>query len=464
MKKTTFALYFGNRGFFPGELIAEARESLCKALDKGGYGYIIMDESLTRYGAVETINEGKLFARFLKENEGKYDGIILSLPNFGDENGAAVALKDINVPVLVQAFPDEMDKMDFAHRRDAMCGKLAMCNVLRQLKIKYTLTKSFCVHPLSEEFAEDLRIFAGVCRVVCGMRKFNVGAIGARTTAFKTVRYDEIAFQNKRINVETIDMSRVFAMMDSVDTDKLVAKKAIYSSISSFGTYPDQKLENIARLGVVIDELIEELDLDAIAIRCWDELQKKYGIAPCLILGELNERGIAAACELDVTNAVMMRAIGLAADYPVMLLDVNNNYENAKNKIIFFHCGPAPMSLMKGKGKIEEHLMFRKSYGEGSGVGINKGEFITGEVTVGSFKTEGGELCAFVTEGTLTEDKLPDCFFGCGTVFEKENADEMLKYMAKNGYRHHVAITRGNFADAVTEAFENYLGYKIDLI
>jgi len=45
MRKTTFALYFGNRGFFPGELIAEARTSLCKALDEGGYGYIIMDEN-----------------------------------------------------------------------------------------------------------------------------------------------------------------------------------------------------------------------------------------------------------------------------------------------------------------------------------------------------------------------------------------------------------------------------------
>lgn len=464
MKKMTFALFFGNRGFFPGELIAGARDSLCKALEDNGYGYIIMDENLTRYGAVETITEGKCYARFLEENKGKYDGIILSLPNFGDENGASVAFKDVDVPILVQAFPDEMDKMDFAHRRDAMCGKLAMCNVLRQLKIKYTLTKKFCVDPLSEDFKEDLRIFAGVCRVVKGMRSFNVGAIGARTTAFKTVRYDEIAFQNNRINVETIDMSRVFTMMENVDAEKLAKKKAKYASISNFGNYPDKKLENIARLGVAIDELIEELDLHAVAIRCWDELQKQYGVAPCLILGELNERGIAAACELDVTNAVMMRAVGLAADYPVMLLDVNNNYENADDKIIFFHCGPAPVSMMSGEGKIEEHLMFRKSYGEGSGVGINKGKLFVGDVTVGSFKTEDGNLCAFVTEGKLLNEDLPPVFFGCGTVFQKENANGLLQYMAMNGYRHHVAITKGNYAAAVTEAFTNYLNYKIDLI
>ena len=462
--KTTFALYFGNRGFFPGELVADARDAMIKACEKNGYDYIVMDESLTRYGAVETITEGKLFAEFLELHKGEYDGIILSLPNFGDENGASVAFKDIDVPLLIQAFPDEMDKMDFAHRRDAMCGKLAMCNLLRQMGVKYTLTSEFCSHPLSDSFAEDLKQFAGTCRVVKGMKKFNVGAIGARTTAFKTVRFDEIAFQNKRVNIETIDMSRIFADMEKVDTVKLEAKKQKYASLSDFGTYPPEKLENIAKLGVVIDDIIDEYNLQAVAVRCWDELQKKYGIAPCLILGELNERGIAAACELDVTNAVMMRAIGLAADWPVMLLDVNNNYLGEKDKIIFFHCGPAPISMMQGKGAIEEHLMFRKSYGEGSGVGINKGKFIVGDVTVGSFKTEKGELCAFVSEGELTDDVLPDCFFGCGSVFKKDGANDMLKYMASEGYRHHIAVTKGNFAPAVVEAFTKYLGYKIDLI
>lgn len=464
MKKTTFALFFGNRGFFPGELIADARRELCDALEKCGFGYIIMDESLTRYGAVETISEGKLYAAFLDEHKGEYDGVILSLPNFGDENGAAVAFRSLDVPVLVQAFPDELDKMDFAHRRDSMCGKMAMCNLLRQMGIKYTLTTSFCVSPLSEEFYSDLRRFGAICRVSGGMRSFNVGAIGARTTAFKTVRCDEIAFQNKRVNVESIDMSRVFSIMDSLAPEQISEKKELYSSLSDFGAYPPEKLENIARLGVAIDMLIEEYDLDAIAIRCWDELQKTYGVAPCLILGELNERGICAACELDVTNAVMMRALYLAAECPVMLLDVNNNYGDDETKLVFFHCGPVPASLLVGKGKIEEHLMFKKSFGEGTGVGINKAQIISGEVTVGSFKTEGGELCAFVTEGELTKDTLPKEFFGCGTVFKKSDAGDMLEYMATNGFRHHVAITKGNFASAINEAFTKYLGYKIDRI
>ncbi len=464
MKKTTFALYFGNRGFFPGELVAAAREKMVKVCEENGYGYIIMDESLTRYGAIETIAEGKLYAKFLEEHKGEYDGIILCLPNFGDENGASVAFKDVDVPILVQACPDVMDKMDFANRSDTMCGKLAMCNVLRQMKIKYTLTKKFCVDPLDESFKEDLRLFAGTCRVVAGMRKFNVGAIGARTTAFKTVRCDEIAFQNKRINIETIDLTVVFDLMDNADFLKMEAKKKELLAVADFAGWPEIKLENLARLGVAIDQLIEEYDLQALAFRCWNELQLRYGVAPCVLMGILNERGIAAACELDITNAVMMRAMGLAANWPVVLLDVNNNYKDDMNKGIFFHCGPAPISMMEGKGVIEQHLMFKKSYGDGSGVGLNVGKLIRGDVTVGSFKTEDGNLCAFVTEGKFTEDEIAEEFFGMGAVFEKENANEMFNYMARNGYRHHAAITKGHYAESVREAFDNYLGYKIDLI
>ena len=223
--KMTFAVYFGNRGFFPGELIGAARKEMCEVLERNGFGVLVMDENKTRYGAVETIEEGKAYAAFLEEHRGEFDGVIVSLPNFGDENGAYYALKDAGVPILMQAYPDEFDKMDFQHRRDSLCGKLAMCNVLRQAGIKYTLTERTAVSPLSKEFEKDLIDFAATCRVVKGFRSFNVGAIGARTTAFKTVRVDEIALQRHKINVETIDMSYVFAIMDSLTEEELKAKE-----------------------------------------------------------------------------------------------------------------------------------------------------------------------------------------------------------------------------------------------
>ena len=253
-----FAVYFGNRGFFPGELIASAIADYRKALKANGHEALIMEGAGTRYDAVETPEEGAKFAAFLKEHDGEYDGLILSLPNFGDENGAVVALRDVKVPILVQAYPDEIGVMDFAHRRDAVCGKIAMCNVLRQAGIRYTLTKKFAVKPDSPDFADDLRDFAATCRVVNGMRDIYIGAIGARTTAFKTVRFDEIAYQRNGINIETFDMAQVFALMDAADAKAVAAKKAQYFDYADFTGVEDEKAESIARFGVALDQLIAQ--------------------------------------------------------------------------------------------------------------------------------------------------------------------------------------------------------------
>ena len=225
-KKMTFALCFGNRGFMPGELILGARDDMVKAVTDAGYDYIMMEESASRYGAVETREEGRLYHDWLKSHEGEYDGVILCMPIFIDENGAVAALQDANVPILMQAYPDEIGKMDFAHRRDAFCGKFSVTDVFYQYKIPFTVMKPHVVHPLSPAFRQNLNDFAAICRVVKGMKRFNLGCIGARTTAFKTVRFDEVTLQRYGINVESFDLSElVFKVGQKKDDDKAVLAK-----------------------------------------------------------------------------------------------------------------------------------------------------------------------------------------------------------------------------------------------
>ena len=458
--KLTFALYIGNRGFFPGEVIAGARREMLSAIAASGNSCIYMEEEKTKYGAVETIAEGRIFADFLKENEGKFQGIILCLPNFGDENGALAAFKNVKVPILIQAYPDELGQMDFSHRRDAMCGKFAMCNVLRQAGIPFTLTSEFVSKPDSVTFLKDLEKFAQICRITEGMRSFNIGAIGARTTAFKTVRSDEVALQQSGINVETIDLSDIFARMKKVSAALAEEKKEEIIAVTDFGDWPVEKLNTIAKLQVVLEDIADEYQLQAMAIRCWSEFQTEFAIAPCINVGLLNEKGIATACELDINNAVMMRALALAADAPTTLLDFNNNYGNEKNKAVMFHCGPLPISMMNGKGKTIEHLMFKKTYGDGSGVGVNKAEIRSGSITFGSLKTEGGKLAAFVSDGEFTEDAFDAEFFGSGKVVKKEGIYNICNYMAQNGYKHHLCVALSDCKDSIEEAFTKYLGIE----
>lgn len=463
MNRQTFALYFGNRGFFPEALIAGARKELKDTVEKLGFQTIMMDEGATRYGAVETAEEGRKYAAFLKEHRGQYDGVILCLPNFGDENGAIAALQDCGVPILIQAYPDEIGKMDFSQRRDGFCGKFSIMDVFYQYGLPFTTYKPHVVHPNSKEFEKQVLEFVAVCRVVKKMRRFSVGAIGARTTAFKTVRFDELTLQKYGITTEALDLSELFMRVREVKagTDQFVQKRERLVNYTSWTGVPDEKIDMLSKVSIAIDDIIKDYNLDTLALRCWEEIEKELRVSPCVLLSELNDRGIVAACELDVCNAVPMYALSAASEAPSTVLDWNNNYGDDENKCILFHCGPVPQTLMAGKGLVIEHKMFAKSYGAGCGWGCNIGRIAAAPMTFASSKTEDGRIKFYLGEGRFTGEPIEKDFFGCGGVAEIENLQDKLMVIGKNGYRHHVGVTSGHVAAPIKEAFQTYLGYDL---
>ena len=457
-----FALYFGNRGFMPGELITGARKDMIKAVTDAGYDYIAMDENLTRYGAIETRDEGKTYHDWLKSHEGEYDGVILCMPIFIDENGAIAALQDAGVPILMQAYPDEIGKMDFKHRRDAYCGKFSVTDVFYQYKLPFTVMKPHVVHPLSAAFKQNLDDFAAICRVVKGMKRFNLGCIGARTTAFKTVRFDEVTLQRYGINVESFDLSElVFKVKQKQDNDeKVIAKIERLEGYADFTKVPQANKIMLAKISVVIDEYIEEYHLDAITLRCWNEMETILRVCPCVLISELNDRGIVCSCEIDLTSAITMRAMQLASGKPTACLDWNNNYGDDENKVILFHCGPVAQSLMAGKGTVTEHKMFAKG-DPGSGWGTNEGRIAPMDMTFSNGFTEDGKLKVYVSEAKFTDDEIEGAFFGCGGVAEIPNLQNKLMKLAKGGFKHHTTIGVGHMKAVLEEALGNYLGYTI---
>lgn len=460
--RNTFALFFGNRGFMPSELILDARRDMIKAVTDAGYNYIVMDENKTRYGAVETRDEGRLYHDWLKEHEGEFDGVILCMPIFIDENGAITALRDANVPILMQAYPDEINKMDFAHRRDAFCGKFSITDVFSQYHVPFTVLKPHVVHPLSNEFKENLDEFAAICRVVNGMKRFTIGCLGARTTAFKTVRFDEVALEKYGITVESFDMSEFFHFVDELnDNDiKVIAKIERLKNYTDFSKVPSERILTLAKVSCVIDKYIEQYHLDAITLRCWNEMETYYRVCPCVLLSELNDRGIVASCEIDLCSAITMRAMSLASLKPTACLDWNNNYGTDLNKVVLFHCGPVAQSLMKEKGIVTEHKMFNKT-DPGSGWGCNEGRIAPFKMTFANCKTEDGKLVAYTATGEFTNDEIEKSFFGCGGVAKIDNLQDKLIKLARNGFKHHTTVGVGNLKSVLDEAFNTYLHYDL---
>ena len=457
-----FALYLGNRGFFPERLIAEARREVTEALAALGIDTLCAPENLTRYGAVETAAEGRAFAAFLDRHRGEYDGVLLVLPNFGDENGASEALCDCGVPIYILAYPDKLDKMDFQSRRDAFCGKLSITDVFTQFNIPFTAWVPHTLHPASSRFAEEMRQFAAVCRIVRGMKRCRIGAIGARPTAFKTIRFDEVALQKKGITVEVFDNSDLLLEVEKVKagSSELEAKVSRFREYTDFDGVPAYRVEMLARLSVAIDRMIERYELQAVGLRCWLDLEQTLKVSPCVVLSELNDRGIPAACELDVGNAVTMYALSLASQEPAACLDWNNNYEEDPDRCILFHCGPVAQKLMAARGRVIDHPMFAKSLGEGCAFGCNVGRLRPMSFTFASAATVDGKVRFYSGEGEFTSDRLPEEFFGCGGVARIPELQPKLVRIGRGGYRHHVSMTEGSWRRALDEAFTNYLGYE----
>jgi L-fucose isomerase-like protein len=463
IKKTTFALFFGNRGFFPGSLMASARAEMKKVLTGLGHEVLMLDAEATRHGAVETPREGEIYANFLRKHRGKFGGVILCLPNFGDETGAIAALKECGVPILIQAYPDELDKMAPATRRDSFCGKFSIMDVFYQYGLKFTILPPHTVAPGSKRFAAQVDYFDRLCRVYNGMKGMIVGAIGARTTAFKTVRIDELALQRHNITMETLDLSEAFFRMGKVRAagKQYKAKAERLQGYSNWKGVPADAFDKLVRLGVVVDDLIAEYQMDALAIRCWVEMQSQLGISPCVLLSEMNDRGIPTACEVDMGNAVTMFGLRMASGNVTTCLDWNNNYAEEDDKCILFHCGPVPQTMMTKKGQIADHAILANAVGEGCSFGCNIGRIKPGAFTFGSMLTEGGKLKFYLGEGKFTRDPIPADFFGCAGVAEIVNLQDALMKIGYAGHRHHTSVTPGEVAAPVQEAWEKYLGYEV---
>jgi len=462
MKKQTFAVVISIGLFFPPEFSINARREIKEAVEKAGFDTIMLPESETTHGGVNSNADAKKYAKFLEEHKNDYDGVILSLPNFGNEDSAIIALRDCGKPILIQAYPDIIGKLDVKNRRDAFCGKLSIMNQFTQARLPYTVYVPHTIAPDDPKFILQLHEFAATCRVVKGMRRFTVGAFGARTTPWKTVRIDERALESYGITVETIDLSEIIFRAKDMDENsaEYKAKYEMLRNYADWGEIPEEQFKSQAKVSVVFDQLIEEYDLSCVAIRCWPEFQDYLKIAPCTLLSVLNSRGIPAADEVDIGNAIGMYALQLATQNVTATCDWNNNYGDDENKCILFHCGPVPVQMLKEKQKVVDNPLLAMQHGAGNNWGASQARFKASPMTYISAKTDNGRIGFYVGDGEFTDDPIDEASFGnCGVALVP-NLQKVLMESGKGGFRHHVSVAFGHATSAIQEAFR-YLGYDI---
>lgn len=464
MPKTTLAVIIGNRDFFPDVLVGEARRDLLKLFNELDIEPVILDERTTKLGAVETWEHAKKCGELFAANRARIDGVLICLPNFGDERGVVDALKlsGLSVPILVQAYPDDLDQFSVERRRDAYCGKISVCNNLRQFGMPFSLTTNHTTPLLSNSFREDLRSFVAQCRVVNGLRSARIGAVGARPNAFNTTRYSEKLLQSSGITVSTMDLSDLFGQADRIaDNDARVKQKI--SDIKGYADAtrtPEPSLVRMSKLAIVLLDWMDHNDLHASAIQCWSSMQKNYGVNVCTVMSMMSERLMPSACEVDIAGVVAMYALQLASGKPSALVDWNNNYANDPNKCVFFHCGNWAKSFLPDIA-IGTAPILGTTLGEENTHGALEGRTPAGPVTFARVSTDDVNGCirAYVGEGRFTNDPLST--FGTRAVVEVPELQKLMRYICKNGFEHHAAMSASQCADPLAEALATYLGWPI---
>ncbi|MCL1819678.1 MAG: fucose isomerase [Oscillospiraceae bacterium] len=462
----TFGVIVSTRSFFPSHLVKTARGEINAKLNELGHKAVMVGERDTEYGAVLTYDEAKTCAKLFQKHRDKISGIIVVLPNFGEELGVveAIDMAGLDVPVLVQAYDDDFDKLDMANRRDAFCGKISVCNNLYQRGIKFTDTTTHTCKINSPEFTEDIKRFAAVCRVVGGLKGARIAMLGARPVAFNTVRFSEKILQKHKISVQTVDMSEIiFAAQSYNDTEKIAQKEA---EIRAYGRIPEsieaEKITLQAKLCLVLEKFVDDLDCHASTVQCWDSVENNYGCAACLAMSMMGEKGRPSACESDVTGAVSMLAAQLAADNPAALMDWNNNIRDDRDTCIALHCSNFPKSFFNSS-ELEIGCLdvLGGVLGKDKCFGACKAQAAPGPMTFIRITTDDtrGIMKAYVGEGEFLAEHIPTK--GGTANCRVEGLQELMKYICKNGFEHHVCFVRGHAADVLVEALENYMGIEV---
>ncbi|HON08187.1 MAG TPA: L-fucose/L-arabinose isomerase family protein [Verrucomicrobiota bacterium] len=463
----TLGIIVGNRGFFPDHLCDSGRKEILSTLEKLGIGAVILPADETKFGSVESLADAEKCANLFKQNADKIDGILVTLPNFGDERAVSNTIRwsGLNVPVLVQAYKDNPSAMSIRDRRDSFCGKMSVCNSLRQYNIPFTLTTLHTVNPDEKSFINDLQNFIVTCRTVKALKGLRVGALGARPAAFNTVRFSEKLFEKYGISVETLDLYELFGWVSEMkdDASEVQAKLSQIKDYVKVGTTPQPVLIKMAKFGVALDKWIKEARLNATAIQCWSAMEQFFGVVPCTIMSMLSNMGMSSACEVDVTGAVAMHVMAKASEKPSAIVDWNNNYGDDPDKGVIFHCSNLPKDIFEKAPVMDYQEIIAGTVGKDNTYGTVVGRLKPTPITYLRISTDdiNGKIRAYVGEGELTKDPLKT-FGGYGVVKIKD-FQKLLRYICENGFEHHVAVNPSNVAQGLNEALSKYLGWDVYL-
>ena len=461
MHKVKIGFLPSHRAPFDDEWGAQMRARCLKVMEKTpGIEVVVPDGSMTEKGLVRNLQEARTVLRLFKEKE--VVGVIVGGMTFGHETsavGVTIAGLPPGTPVLHFATKGRVND-DGTRPSDSWCGQFMITSALKRRRIVFEHIPT--CFPEEAVFASGVARFVRACAATQAFRGARIGQIGARPEEFESVWWDEASLQGDfNQTVVPVDLAEMFERLDATAADdKQVAQVA--REVSKGITVPAEAKESIttlARMEVAMRRLAEEKDLNALAVNCWQQVQRRYGICVCSVLGRLTDSGLPCACEVDVYGAASMlaaHAAGLGEVAP-HFIDWTELHPEQENVWLAWHCGNAPGSLCAGGcvPSLDQHsiIPLRPSWG------TLEFKLKTGPVSCCRLAEYDGWFTMFIGEGEVVD--MPPKVRGSYAWVEVADVMDWEQKMVEHGIIHHgVLIHDPEVADAL-ESFCKFNGIEV---
>jgi len=460
-RKTRLGFIPANRGFFSDELAAKMRRGFIDTLRGAGAEVVVPSTRDTKIGCVETLDEAGVAGRMFRDK--RVDGIVIAAVNFGDEQGAALAVKEsgLRVPILIVGCQEEETLTPTTERRDSFCGLLSIAEGLRQIGMRYSVPEQPIGLPTDASFRATCERFVRVCRVVAGLRSARYGQVGARPDAFWTCRYSERALQRMGVTCATLDLSEIIGAVQRMKATSAVRRiVGELKKDADASAVDDEILTKMAKFELALKRFIDDRKLDALAIQCWTSIQENLGISPCITMSRFDDRGIPCACEADITGALSMHALQLASDSPSCLADWNNLHNDDPELVNCWHCGVFPMSWAKTRPRIGCQEIISATTGRDRAMGVVEFVMRDGPVTLCRVTQDStGAGKAMIAQGQVEPN--PAKTFGSYGWVRLPGIAKLYKDVLLRHFPHHVAMNRSQVGNILWEALGNYMGLEV---
>ena len=395
-------------------------------------------------GLITSEKEALAGAEFL-DREG-IDLLVMHFVTFPAGALIPVIAERITAPIVLLANPEEPGPGKM-WEQNSFCGANLGAFVMRRLGKQYGYLKV-----LPKETPAALRNFVAAARCIKAMKNCRIGLAGGRVPGFYTSNFDEMKTRAKfGVAVEVADLVEVVDTAEKLTPEQLAEAKAVVKRSScKVCNVSDHDLELAARMFGAFKAMTVKYNLEALAIRCWPELSDIFGIAPCAVIGMLNDCGIPSSCEGDVPGAVTMAMIKELAGGGIPLFVDLISYDEKANTGVVWHCGAAPVSLCRKFEETEYRLHFRVDGGDKKGV-TNDFSLKPGPVTLAKLDQDvDGHFRMLIAKGEAI-DTEPFIRGNPLTIRFEAPVRRLIDAIMLKGFEHHYTVIHADVKEELLQ-------------